>query len=176
MTNESTFSEIVSANRANIGFIVGNGINQYNAINTGNSWNDLLVKLWNKHTPSSKSKIPAGIALTEFYDVLDLKQKKNDKSTNLQREFCQLVGKWRSTYHHRLFLQWAVNNPRAPDAGGWRIDRVQIWHPGVPRRVDDAPPRARLSGGLQCTSAPPSGGWLVIAALVGLHTRRRPLD
>lgn len=108
-----SFAGIVRRNKRNIAFIVGNGINRFNSKKSGNSWDDLLINLWNTYSSSPKFEIPIGIALTEFYDVLELRQHKKSASNNLQKEFCDLMEAWRPLEHHKAFVNWASAN-RSP--------------------------------------------------------------
>ena len=71
---EETFHNIVEENKSDIAFIVGNGINIFSFGSTKNSWESLLLKLWNKYISKDKTKVPDGITYTEFYDVLELHQ------------------------------------------------------------------------------------------------------
>jgi len=104
------FSRIVKRNKADIAFIVGNGINRFNSNGSGNSWDELLIELWNRYSSSEKSVVPKGIALTEFFDVLELRQSQKSASNSLQKEFCDLMESWSPSDHHRKFVEWAINN------------------------------------------------------------------
>jgi hypothetical protein len=104
------FSEIVKNNQANIAFIVGNGINRFDSAITGNSWDELLIKLWNKYSATSQSTMPLGIASTEFFDLLQLSQTKTRTSVKMAKEFCQLMGDWSPSAHHQSFVEWAKKN------------------------------------------------------------------
>lgn len=107
------FNGIVKRNKSNIAFIVGNGINRFDSTSSGSSWDELLIKLWNKYSSSRKWKIPTGIALTEFYDLLELRQNKKSESNSLQSEFCDLMKGWAPSEYHKAFVQWASAN-RSP--------------------------------------------------------------
>lgn len=102
-----TLTDIVQDNKTNLAFIIGNGINRFDSPSSNNSWDNLLVELWNKCTSESKSRVPPGIALTEFYDVLELKQRKIAVSSSLQKKFCDLMEDWSPSQHHSAFVQWA---------------------------------------------------------------------
>lgn len=104
------FADIVQNNKSDVAFIVGNGINRFKSIFANNSWDELLVELWNKHSRSNKSEIPVGIALTEFYDVLEIRHNNKPASNNLQKEFCEFMKKWRPLEHHKAFIKWATEN------------------------------------------------------------------
>lgn len=105
-----TLKSIVNRNKNNLAFIVGNGINRYKSLGNSQSWDYLLLQLWNKYTDIQKSTIPKGIELTEFYDVLDLKGN-GERKNNLQKEFCDLMKNWEYKEHHKNIIEWAkVNN------------------------------------------------------------------
>jgi len=104
------FSHIVEQNKSNIAFVVGNGINRFDSDKTGNSWDELLIKLWNKYSPESKLKMPKGIASTEFFDLLQLYLSNDPSSVSLSQEFCNLMGSWQPSAHHKKFVAWAANN------------------------------------------------------------------
>lgn len=104
------FRNLVRRNKNNIAFIVGNGINRFDCSSTGNSWEDLLIDLWNTYNSSSKSAVPQGISETEFFDLLQLKISASKHSINLSRKFCDLMSDWKPAAHHRQFVDWAANN------------------------------------------------------------------
>jgi hypothetical protein len=94
-------------NRCNIGLVIGNGINRYDAAETTNSWQDLLISLAEKHLPENLHRVPPGITLTEFYDVLELKPVKSDSEKSLQQEFVDLMASWKPYDHHKRIIGWA---------------------------------------------------------------------
>ena len=55
-----------------LALLIGNGINRYNSRANNNSWDGLLTSLARTHLSDFSGKLPIGISLTEFYDVLDL--------------------------------------------------------------------------------------------------------
>lgn len=81
-----------------IAFIVGNGINRFNG-NDILSWDDLLQQLWHRVTNQEMYIRPDGISLTEFYDVLELKN--NNSEVDLQKIVSQLLENWSPLYHHQ---------------------------------------------------------------------------
>jgi len=102
---------ILRNNRSNIALVVGNGINLYGDAKSTNSWHDLLVTLAKKNLPSSLREVPSGVALTEYYDVLDLKSKNSiSKQAPLQQQFCDLMTSWKFYDHHQRIVKWAKNN------------------------------------------------------------------
>lgn len=102
---------LLQKHHSNIALVIGNGINLYGPAKKTNSWHDLLLTLAEKHLPSSLRGVPNGVALTEFYDVLELKSIKSKKP--LQQEFCELMSSWRYYDHHQHIVEWAknTNNP-----------------------------------------------------------------
>jgi hypothetical protein len=98
---------LLRKHRSDIALVIGNGINRYRRAHQTNSWHDLLVKLAAKHLPAELRSVPPGIALTEFYDVLELKSTKPTTGTTLQQEFCDLLTSWRYYDHHQRIVEWA---------------------------------------------------------------------
>ncbi len=86
---------ILRKHHSNIALVVGNGINLYGAAKTTNSWHDLLVTLAKKNLPSSLRGVPSGVALTEYYDVLELKSGNSKSTKPLQQQFCDPMNSWK---------------------------------------------------------------------------------
>ena len=99
---------LLRRHRANLALVIGNGINRYGAEHSTNSWNDLLASLARKFLGTKGRNIPAGIALTEFYDLLALRSGSPASSKPLQREFCDLMRGWKPHAHHRRIVSWAM--------------------------------------------------------------------
>ncbi len=93
--------------RSDIALVIGNGINLYGLAHQTNPWHDLLVKLAEKHLPAKLRSVPTGVALTEFYDVLELKSTLSTTGPTLQQEFCELMASWRHYEHHQRIVEWA---------------------------------------------------------------------
>jgi len=55
--------------------------------------------------------VPPGTALTEFYDVVELKS--HGRTGAMQAEFCKSMSDWRPFPHHRRIMDWALRH-RAP--------------------------------------------------------------
>ena len=89
--------------------MIGNGINLYGHASRTNSWHDLLVELAKQYLPTALRSVPEGVALTEFYDVLELKSKNSGSSRTLQQEFCDLMTSWKNYDHHDRIVAWAQN-------------------------------------------------------------------
>ncbi len=64
--------EIITYNKSDIAFVIGNGIHRYNN-DAALSWDKLLVDLWNATQFDNISHIPNGTTYTEFYDILKMR-------------------------------------------------------------------------------------------------------
>lgn len=91
--------EIIETNKNDIAFVIGNGINRYNENSNSFSWEKLLIDLWKILSPQKFNKLPNGISLTEFYDILELE---NTQDINLQREVTKLITNWEPLKHHKI--------------------------------------------------------------------------
>lgn len=100
---------ILAQNKGNVALVIGNGINRYNTDSTYNSWDDLLQEISIKHSLYDE-KIPSGIALTEFYDLLELKLGKSNQKNNLKKDFCDLMSEWKPQIQHKKITEWAMHN------------------------------------------------------------------
>ncbi len=109
-----SLKKIIDSKPKNLAFLVGNGINRYPNNQTAFSWEDLLIIVWNKFSKEKIIKIPNGISLTEFYDLLDV-ETSNFSATNskIQKEICEMLKKSEYSNHHSKFLQKAkqLNSP-----------------------------------------------------------------
>jgi hypothetical protein len=99
--------------RGDLALVVGNGINRYGPAGATNSWSELIHTLARKRLGPAHSQIPAGISLTEFYDLLDLAKPGRTPVTSLQQSFCDLMEQWRAHDQHRHVVRWA-EAARAP--------------------------------------------------------------
>lgn len=99
----------ISQQHTRVAFIVGNGINRYNS-NNNYSWDALLSQLWQVVTTHEQYIRPKGISVTEFYDILELKN--NNSKIDLQKEVTRQLEKWRPRQHHHNI----VNKIREWDA------------------------------------------------------------
>lgn len=98
---------VIQRNSKDIAFIVGNGINRYSNNPKAISWDDLLIKLWDKFSFSTISEVPQGISLTEFYDLLDIENSTSHTNNEIQKEACILLESWSNEPHHKSFLEKA---------------------------------------------------------------------
>lgn len=94
--------EIISANRENIAFIVGNGINRYPGNPKAISWDHLLLQLWKKFSPENFEEVPLGLSMTEFYDLLDIQG--STANYAIQKEAARLLEGWSFQPHHQRFM------------------------------------------------------------------------
>jgi hypothetical protein len=107
------FKNIITKNQTDIAFIVGNGINRYPDNPKAISWEDLLMKLWNKFSPDVFKQVPKGITITEFYDLLDIANSSRSTNFEIQKEASKLLVDWTFQEHHKKFIQKAseINAP-----------------------------------------------------------------
>jgi len=106
MTEVQDIKKIIDANKNNIAFIIGNGINRYPDNPKALSWDDLLMELWNKVSFQTLSKKPKGVSMTEFYDILELE---NREDFNLQKEVVSMLKDWEPLPHHNLITSFIKN-------------------------------------------------------------------
>lgn len=98
---------ILQRNGSDLALVIGNGINRHGTRTTHNSWDQLLSKVA-AHCASPVKAAPAGISLTEFYDILELKS--DAQTTKLQAEFCGLLKGWVPGAHHKRLMRWAYSH------------------------------------------------------------------
>ncbi|WP_118976439.1 SIR2 family protein [Taibaiella koreensis] len=103
-----TLNEVIDRNAADIAFIAGNGINRFPNNPKAISWDDLLLKLWKQFAPDRFTKIPKGVTLTEFYDLLDIaNSNKPGIPYAIQKEAARLLSGWSFLPHHAAFIRKA---------------------------------------------------------------------
>jgi len=85
-------------------FIIGNGINRYNQKKSEDdiSWEGLLLEIYNDIVTKPRKFIPEGIALTEFFDVIDL-EKDGKVKRSLQKEFARKLD-FNPKLHHEIIV------------------------------------------------------------------------
>ncbi len=115
MPDRRSFRTLLNQERDNLALVIGNGINIHGAGNR-NSWERLLVQIAH-HCAVDVPSVPKGTALTEFYDVLEMKRSNptaadDDQAAtlNLQAEFCRLMERWEPLRHHHTIMNWAVRH------------------------------------------------------------------
>lgn len=103
--------QVLSENRYDLAFIVGNGINRfaYGCIRDV-SWNGLLLEVWQQISYRTMSDISSGISLTEFYDIMEMEAGSIDK---VRQKVVDLLGEWRPAEYHKwlqekISLDWDV--------------------------------------------------------------------
>ena len=97
---------ILAEHDGNLALVIGNGINRYKATLGQNSWDQLIMTL-GKKLLGAQETIPPGIALTEFYDLMDLGQTLKKPRLSLQQQFCSLLQDWSPLEHHTRVTSWA---------------------------------------------------------------------
>jgi hypothetical protein len=101
---EVTFDGLLRHHGSDLALVIGNGINRYANSSTVNSWDKLLIAIA-QDCALGVTTVPKGTALTEFYDVVDLKS--NGRIGELQSEFCKMMADWQPFPHHHLIMNWA---------------------------------------------------------------------
>lgn len=100
----NNLSSILKQNGSDLALLLGNGVNRHGSRAPHNSWDHLLHKVAADCAPPLKAA-PAGISLTEFFDVLELKSGAGKSA--LQAEFCALLKEWTPGAHHMRLMRWA---------------------------------------------------------------------
>ena len=103
--NKRVYNNLIrTINTENPCFLIGNGINRYNQKKSEGdvSWEGLLLDIYNELSPKKRNFIPEGIALPEFYDIIDL-VKDGIVKTSLQKEFADKLD-WKPKAHHRNII------------------------------------------------------------------------
>uniref|UniRef100_UPI00404B23F8 SIR2 family protein n=1 Tax=Flavobacterium sp. TaxID=239 RepID=UPI00404B23F8 len=87
-------------NEKNPCFVIGNGINRFKQHNSEGdvSWEGILLKIYNDFSSKKRNFIPEGVALPEFFDIIDL-VKEGKVKTSLQKEFADKLD-WQPKPHH----------------------------------------------------------------------------
>ena len=103
-----TFRNMLSDYSNNIAFIVGNGINRYQENSGSISWDQLLLRLWQRFAPNIFEAVPQGITITEFYDLLDLaNQERPNLQYEIQKDAARLLSEASRQSHHVAFMRKA---------------------------------------------------------------------
>ena len=89
--------------------LIGNGVHQYRASQTGNDWQAMTHNLAALHGLSGSMAVPS-LALTELFDLIDLRLSNGASPQTLQLEFCAPMVRWRVASHHRQIVEWALRN------------------------------------------------------------------
>lgn len=114
MPDGRRLTELLDQRPRSLALVIGNGINIHNADKV-NSGDQLLLRI--AHDPAvDVPDVPKGTALTEFYDVLELKRRPKvpPKTTSLRRlacrRSCRLVNAWKPKPHHEAIMGWAMRH------------------------------------------------------------------
>lgn len=103
-----SFRSIIDDPSNDLAFIVGNGINRYRENHDAISWDNLLLRLWQRFAPDVFNTVPKGITITEFYDLLDLANEGRPNATfEIQKEAAHLLEASSYQCHHQAFMQRA---------------------------------------------------------------------
>ena len=114
--------------------VVGNGLNRYGSTADTNSWESMLRTLARERLPANLSeRIPSGLSLTEYYDLLDLESADRRTSALLQKRFSDQLENWQPKAQHERLTRWALHSDSPilttnfdrtlSDAGGCRLTR-----------------------------------------------------
>lgn len=96
---------ILRRHSRDLALIVGNGVNRHGP-GARHDWKALLQELALKHL-QEEPEIPEGVALTEYFDFLELRSDKLG-ANQLQKEFCDLLKGWTASEQHKRIVQWAT--------------------------------------------------------------------
>lgn len=115
MPDARRLTELLDQRSGGLALVIGNGINIHNT-DKMNSWDQLLLRIAHDCAVDVPD-VPKGTALTEFYDVLELKRRPkgatdDDQSAtlSLQAEFCRLMNDWKPKPHHEAIMGWAMRH------------------------------------------------------------------
>jgi hypothetical protein len=127
--------DLLNDQRHDLALLIGNGINRYGAKAGSSSWDALLCALAQKLLDPAHTKLPRGISLTEFYDVLELSCALGAGKSSLQAQFCDLLASWQPQAQHERIMQWAHRHEvpvlttnfenSLGDAIGCRLQRIR---------------------------------------------------
>lgn len=105
--SEPTLQTLLDSEAGDLALVLGNGINRYNAKPGENSWEGLMMRIA-AECGVTVPQVPRGTAITEFYDVLNLKSR--GKTGDLAAEFCSLMGRWHPLDQHLTITGWAARH------------------------------------------------------------------
>jgi hypothetical protein len=131
-----------------VALVIGNGVHRYRAASTDNDWNAMVQTMARKYGLNSAAHA-RHLALTELYDLIDLKQPKTPTGRSLPEEFCGPMAAWKPGAHHGRIAAWASAN-NAPilttnfdtvlaDAVGARLQSMFQPHGALKRPTDYYP-------------------------------------
>lgn len=105
-----TLKDLLNERQHDVALLIGNGINRYGATTNASSWDALLTALAQKLLNPAHAKLPSGMSLTEFYDVLELSSALGNGKSSLQAQFCDLLASWQPQAQHKRVIQWAASH------------------------------------------------------------------
>lgn len=88
MSNTDEIRKIISDNKNNIAFLIGNGIH-YQFKDCELSWNDLIKQLWRKYV-DDRDRLIGDMSLTEIYDVIEINAIEIFQKEEFQRQKASL--------------------------------------------------------------------------------------
>lgn len=101
--------DIIQQFQNDIAFIIGNGINRYTKFEGLLSWEELLKKLWSQYSNRNFTVRPKGLALTEFFDLLELYLNEEAITSNkIKKDLCELMSNWKGLQHHKKIVNKIV--------------------------------------------------------------------
>lgn len=109
MQPKPTLRSLLRGDEGRLALVIGNGIHRHRAAASGNDWNQMMQNLAAKYGVES-SQHQIGLALTELYDLIDLRTPAEQKPHELQAEFCERMDEWKPLDHHHRIMDWAARN------------------------------------------------------------------
>ena len=103
----ATFEGLLHRHSGDLALVIGNGINRYAHGGEIDSWEHLLLAIA-QTCKAGVTAVPKGTALTEFFDVVELKS--HARTGDLQGEFCRRMADWQPAPHHHGIMGWARRN------------------------------------------------------------------
>lgn len=105
----ASLRSILNGQEGQVALVIGNGIHRHQAQLSGNDWNQMMQRLAAKYGVES-SQHQSGLALTELYDLIELRTPAEQRPQQLQSEFCNRMEDWRPLEHHRRIMEWAIRH------------------------------------------------------------------
>ncbi len=115
--------EIIGNNSSDYAFLIGNGINRHNNADKSITWDNILIEFWNqisenkisKNTKEEETKVPIGISLPEFYEIIKLRNElNNSKELSTEKKFLteleNKLNSWQVREHHKNIVNLAKEN------------------------------------------------------------------
>lgn len=98
ITDLTKIKQVLCSNRADLAFVVGNGINRFAYGESQDiSWNGLLLNVWQQISNRTLSDISTGISLTEFYDIMEFEAGSID---SVRLKVVDLLERWKPVEYH----------------------------------------------------------------------------